>query len=634
MNLIQVDGYNPLHVKGSTFKLKQEALEEILEFILSDKEKITRILKESFTPGALITYIVDNKLELSISKEELLERIIGLSHQNFEAQFAEGYWTDHWTYNMDLVDSYLQIYPDKIEEFLFEDNSYVFFDSPVRILKREEKYVLTNGKVRQFGAIEEDKEKCNKLNITINDTNWLKINNGLGKIYETNLYVKLISLALNKFMILDPYGMGIEMEAGKPGWNDAMNGLPGIFSSGISETAELKRIVDFIIEVSTKLDKEISLPIEIGELLKNTVALLDEYNEGKLDDFNYWDKVATNREIYRDKVRFGIAGQEEKFITKDIVLAFEKFSAKVNKGLERALEYGKGIYPTYICYEAKKYEIVEGKNNPINGYQNVIVKVFEPKTLPLFLEGPTRVLKGMKDIQRAEKLYNAIKESNVYDKKLKMYKISEPIDAMTNDIGRVRAFTAGWLEREAVFMHMEYKYLLALLKTGLYNQYYEDITTTLTPFLDPEVYGRSTLENSSFIASSVNPDEETHGRGYVARLSGSTAEFLSMWFLIMAGEEVFTYENEELVLTLSPILPSWLFNEDGEVSFKFLGKTMVTYHNPKKLNTYGTESVKTSEIHMVKTNGETIVVKGSRICGIYARMVRNGEIKSIDLFLE
>ena len=25
--------------------------------------------------------------------------------------------------------------------------------------------------------------------------------------------------------------MGIEMEAGKPGWNDAMNGLPGLFGS-------------------------------------------------------------------------------------------------------------------------------------------------------------------------------------------------------------------------------------------------------------------------------------------------------------------------------------------------------------------------------------------------------------------
>lgn len=54
---------------------------------------------------------------------------------------------------------------------------------------------------------------------------------------------------------------------------------------------------------------------------------------------------------------------------------------------------------------------------------------------------------------------------------------------------------------------------------------FEDLKNALPPFMDPSVYGRSTLENSSFIASSVNPDESMHGRGFVARLSGTTAEF-------------------------------------------------------------------------------------------------------------
>ena len=49
-------------------------------------------------------------------------------------------------------------------------------------------------------------------------------------------------------MTLDPMGFGIEMEAGKPGWNDAMNGLPGLLGSNFSETAELKRLLLFIKE--------------------------------------------------------------------------------------------------------------------------------------------------------------------------------------------------------------------------------------------------------------------------------------------------------------------------------------------------------------------------------------------------
>ena len=52
----------------------------------------------------------------------------------------------------------------------------------------------------------------------------------------------MITLALSKFAQLDVDGMGVEMEGGKPGWNDAMNGLPGLFGSGTPETFELKRL--------------------------------------------------------------------------------------------------------------------------------------------------------------------------------------------------------------------------------------------------------------------------------------------------------------------------------------------------------------------------------------------------------
>lgn len=633
MNLIQADGYNPLSVKGSTFKLKEQAVEEVLELVLSRKEEIKKFLKEKFTPGQLITFIVDNHIELKVCNEELLHTVINNSVQNFEAEFAEGYWTDHWTYNMDLVDSYLEIYPDKLRQFVFEDNTYRFFDSPVRILKRDEKYVLTKGKVRQYGSIIEDEEKCQELKLSIKDTNWLKTKNGKGKIYETNLYAKLILLALIKFVTLDPYGMGIEMEAARPGWNDAMNGMPGIFGSGISETAELKRIVDFIIEISSKYDKTVMLPIEMAELLKAAEKTLESYFAGMLNDFNYWDQTATHRENYRDKIRFGIEGTEVSFSTKEILSIFEKFNEKIKMGLERSLQYGNGIYPTFMSYEAKTYEILEGKTNPVNGYRNVRISEFTCNMLPLFLEAPARTLKSMKDKEKAEKLYNAIKKSPIYDNKLKMYKTSVPLDALTNEIGRARAFTVGWLEREAVFMHMEYKYLFALLKSGLYDQYYEDIQTTLVPFLKPEIYGRSTLENSSFIASSVNPDESTHGRGYVARLSGSTAELLSIWYFMMAGPKAFSFEAGELKLTLSPILPGWLFDCECKVRFKFLGKIDVTYNNPKKANTYGKDGVRALKIVLTTIGGERIEFKGNTVSGVYAEGVRSGKFKSIELLM-
>ncbi|MGV8981086.1 cellobiose phosphorylase [Clostridium sp.] len=633
MSLIQLDGYNPLSVKGSTFTLNASAFNEVMELVKTEKDGITKILKGNFTPGMLINYIVNNKASLKVDKEVLLLKILENSKQNYEAELGEGYWSDHFTYNFDLVESYLQIYPDKLERFVFSDNTYRFFDSPVRVLPRSDKYVIANGKVRQYGAIQEDEEKCHKLNINAVDTNWLKTENGSGKIYETNLYVKLVALALIKFVSLDPYGMGIEMEGNKPGWNDAMNGLPGLFGSGLSETAELKRIVDFILKVSKEYDKDVLLPEEIIDLLRHSEELLDNYSIGNLTDFQYWDKTATLREVFRDKIRYGISGNEEKCSTVEILDIFKKFNSKLENGLDRALKYGKGIFPTYFTYEAKKYEIIEGKKNPINGYDNVRVTEFECRLLPLFLEGPARALKGIKDANKARTIYDAIKKSEIYDNNLKMYKTSVPLNDITNETGRVRAFTAGWLERESVFMHMEYKYLLSLLKSGLYDEYYEDIQTAFPPFMNAEVYGRNILENSSFIASSVNPDEAVHGRGYVARLSGSTAEMLSMWFIMMAGHEIFTCENNELKLNFNPILPGWFFNEASEVQFRFLSKADVTYHNPKKINTYGDNGVKTYKIILTTIKEEVVETDGSVISGIYAQAVREGKVKSIDIFM-
>jgi hypothetical protein len=95
-------------------------------------------------------------------------------------------------------------------------------------------------------------------------------------------------------------------------------------------------------------------------------------------------------------------------------------------------------------------------------------------------------------------------------------------------------------------------HLLGLLKAGLYTEFFNEIKTNLTCFMDPAVYGRSTLENSSFIASSINPDPYVRGQGFVARLSGSTAEMLSIWAYMMFGKKPFINDGE-LKLNLKPV---------------------------------------------------------------------------------
>jgi hypothetical protein len=230
-------------------------------------------------------------------------------------------------------------------------------------------------------------------------------------------------------------------------------------------------------------------------------------------------------------------------------------------------------------------------------------------------------------------IYQEVRKSDIFDSKLNMYKTSSSLEKETYEIGRSRAFTPGWLERESIFMHMEFKYLLGMLKAGLYEEFFQDLQSALPPFMDPEVYGRSVLENSSFIASSVNPDSNVHGQGFVARLSGTTAEFLTMWQTMMMGKDVFSVKEGSLALTLQPLLPAWLFDENGRVEFSFLGKSLVTYHNPKRKNTYGENGV-TTEKYVLHGKDGAVTVNTDCIKASYAQMVRAGEFERIDVYLD
>lgn len=644
-SLIQADGYNPLGVEGTSFTVPEQQaakLQEWVETSLSNPQianQLQALCQGKFTPGKVISLLADKSAGLKRGEEEILTGVLTLSEQNIEAAFGEGYWSDHWTYNMDLVDGYLEIFPDRKEELLFGEEVYTFFDSPARVLPRSEKYVINGDKVRQYGALEHDEEKMQRFGLSLNDTNWLKTKHGEGEIFRTNLLVKLVSLSLNKFATLDPYGMGVEMEGDKPGWNDAMNGLPGLFGSGMSETFELKRIVNLVIEASEIYgDKKVGLPEEMHQLLAQVSQLLQRNLDGQLKQFDYWDQVASVREQYRDDIRFGISGQLEQIALSELGRIYKQMLGKIDQGIEQAIQLGDGLTPTYFVFDAVEYEpVTDAQGKPvISGYglPKVIVKKFEAKPLPHFLEGPTRWLKTIDDKNQAKEVYELIRESDLYDKEIQMYKTSVSLNSESQEIGRIRAFTPGWLERESVFLHMSYKYLLALLKSGLYEQFFAEMKTSLIPFLDPKVYGRSTLENSSFIATSVNPDPHVHGRGFVARLSGSTAEFISMWVKMMMGSKAFSVKDGQLQLAFDPTLPGWLFDEQGEVTFKFLGSTQVTYHNPRKADTFGADKAIVERIQMVKKDGRATDITGGIIAGELAHEVRNGVVEAIHVYLK
>src|SRR5205085_11148861 len=123
---------------------------------------------------------------------------------------------------------------------------------------------------------------------------------------------------------------------------------------------------------------------------------------------------------------------------------------------------------------------------------------------------------------KAKRLYQLVRKSDLWDKKLGMYKLNASLGAESTELGRIKAFSPGWLENESIFLHMHYKYLLEVLKAGMVDAFLKETRTGLIPFRDAKTYGRPVFENSSFLASSIFPKQEYHGRGFVARLSGAT----------------------------------------------------------------------------------------------------------------
>ena len=146
-----------------------------------------------------------------------------------------------------------------------------------------------------------------------------------------------------------------------------------------------------------------------------------------------------------------------------------------------------------------------------------------------------------------------------------------------------------------------------------------------------EVYGRSVLENSSFIATSNNPDPNVVGQGFYARLTGANAEVISMWHIMMFGKRPFYVENGNLICRLKPVLKAEFFDRNNEVSSTFLGKTQVTYVNAQRKNTYdGDCSVEKIELY-AKDNKK--IINGDKIFGEEAEKVRNNEYDSIKIYL-
>jgi hypothetical protein len=235
-----------------------------------------------------------------------------------------------------------------------------------------------------------------------------------------------------------------------------------------------------------------------------------------------------------------------------------------------------------------------------------------------------------------------------------MYKCCESLETQPFEIGRIKAYARGWLENESIYTHVEYKWLLEILRSGLYEEFFDEFKQILIPFLDPATYGRSVLENCSFIVSSAFPDVKLHGQAFQPRLSGVTCEMLHMWTVMVAGEHPFYLdESRRLRLHLQPVLPDWLFtNDEGTYrywdtrdgwmdvfipkncfAFKFVGRTLVVYQNEERKATFGKDRAQVTAYKLKYTDGTIQTVLGDSLDTPSAVAVREGRVSRMDVVL-
>lgn len=445
-------------------------------------------------------------------------------------------------------------------------------------------------------------------------------------------------------------GLGIEYEGGKPGWNDAMNGLAGMVGSGMPEAFELMVLLVYIQKAATNYKRPLQIPEELALLIEQITAALDKLDESKAADsdfanivnvpqsfFDYWDTVASARELYRNNTDT-FSGSTKEYSWKTVNYTVTRWICQLESGIQRAQSVGThnidtndssmGIAPTYFSYTVTKWVASEEKDEEGQHYVNATEMAVNK--FPLFLEGPVRFLKTVHDAGEAKQVYDKVKASGLHDAELGMYTLSESLAGQSFDMGRMMAFTPGWLENQSVWLHMSYKYYLELLRKGMHKEFFEEMQSGMLPFINAEIYGRSPIECSSFLASSAFIDPHIRGRGFLARLSGSTAEFLSMWTLMMIGPTPFFINKETHVLEmqLAPAIPAWLFREDTSTSkadhryrveFKLFTSIKVVYYSKELKDMFGVSARKYS---IGLLDGSVIKVDGPTIPNEQAIMIR------------
>src|SRR5438876_6929254 len=107
------------------------------------------------------------------------------------------------------------------------------------------------------------------------------------------------------------------------------------------------------------------------------------------------------------------------------------FLDRVRKVLEAGL--ARAVRPDGLCVTYFINEVAEYEKLPVAGRsedpeaattQTVQARRFKQIPLAVYLEGPVHAIRVARSRDEAKKIYSAVRNSDLYDRKLKMYKLN------------------------------------------------------------------------------------------------------------------------------------------------------------------------------------------------------------------
>ena len=147
------------------------------------------------------------------------------------------------------------------------------------------------------------------------------------------------------------------------------------------------------------------------------------------------------------------------------------------------------------------------------------------------------------------------------------------------------------------------------------------------------------------------PDPKVVGKGFCARLSGSTAEFCHMLLLMFMGDKPFSVVDGELKFEPRPVLPGWMYSsesvsrpvqvnqlstmetfESGTSAMMLFGQTFLVFHKAAG-NSGSLKPCSVKNWQLFGRDGSEQKVDGPALKGEFASDFRAGAFRRVDAWL-